>query len=94
MPRVLVVGAGPAGASVAFLLARRGVEVTLLERQRDFAREFRGEVLLPSGVDALRQMGLGPVIGTRSAVADATAGTECAASIVRPTRSARAARSV
>jgi 2-polyprenyl-6-methoxyphenol hydroxylase-like FAD-dependent oxidoreductase len=59
MPHVIVVGAGPAGASLAWLLADRGVEVTLVERQRDFAREFRGEVLMPSGVEALEQMGLG-----------------------------------
>ena len=58
MAKVLVVGAGPAGASLAYLLSRRGIDVTLVERQRDFEREFRGEVLLPSGVDALRQMGL------------------------------------
>ncbi|HYB13827.1 MAG TPA: FAD-dependent oxidoreductase [Myxococcota bacterium] len=58
MAQVLIVGAGPAGASLAYLLADRGVEVTLLERQRDFAREFRGEILQPSGVDALQQMGL------------------------------------
>lgn len=55
---VVVVGAGPAGAALALLLARRGIEVTLLERQTDFAREFRGEVLLPSGLEALQQMGL------------------------------------
>jgi len=58
MPHVLIVGAGPAGASLAHLLAHRGIEVTLLERQSDFSREFRGEVLMPSGVDALRDMGL------------------------------------
>ena len=58
MPRVLVVGGGPAGASLAFLLARRGIETTLIERQRDFAREFRGEVLMPSGLEAIDQMGL------------------------------------
>lgn len=56
---VVVVGAGPAGAALAFLLARRGVRVTLVERQTDFAREFRGEVLMPSGIDAFQQMGLG-----------------------------------
>jgi len=56
--RVIVVGAGPAGAALAYLLARRGVEVTLLERHTDFAREFRGEVLLPGGLDAIDQMGL------------------------------------
>ena len=58
-PPVVVIGAGPAGAALAWLLADRGVPVTLVERQRDFAREFRGEVLMPSGVDALEQMGLG-----------------------------------
>ena len=58
MSHVVIVGAGPAGASLAHLLAHRGVEVTLLERQRDFAREFRGEVLTPSGIDALGQIGV------------------------------------
>jgi len=58
----VIVGAGPAGASLAYLLARRGVGVTLLERQTDFAREFRGEGLMPSGVEALRAMGLGAAL--------------------------------
>jgi 2-polyprenyl-6-methoxyphenol hydroxylase-like FAD-dependent oxidoreductase len=58
MAHALIVGAGPAGASLALLLARRGIRVTLLERQSDFEREFRGEVLMPSGLDALGQMGL------------------------------------
>ena len=58
MSHVVIVGAGPAGASLAYLLSDRGVEVTLLERQRDFAREFRGEVLMPSGIEAFEQMGL------------------------------------
>jgi len=56
--RVVIVGAGPAGAALAFLLARRGVEVVLIERHNDFAREFRGEALMPTGVDAISQMGL------------------------------------
>ncbi|HLY38117.1 MAG TPA: FAD-dependent oxidoreductase [Candidatus Binatia bacterium] len=56
--RVVVVGAGPAGAALAYLLARRGVDVTLMERHTDFAREFRGEGLMPSGVAALTEMGL------------------------------------
>jgi 2-polyprenyl-6-methoxyphenol hydroxylase-like FAD-dependent oxidoreductase len=59
MGPAIIVGAGPAGATLAYLLARRGVEVTLLERQTDFAREFRGEILMPSGLDALSQAGLG-----------------------------------
>ena len=51
MGHVVIVGAGPAGASLSYLLARRGVEVTLIERRRDFSREFRGEVLLPGGLE-------------------------------------------
>ncbi len=59
---VIVVGAGPAGAALAHALASRGIATTLIERQRDFAREFRGEALLPSGVDALAQLGLAELI--------------------------------
>jgi 2-polyprenyl-6-methoxyphenol hydroxylase-like FAD-dependent oxidoreductase len=57
--RVVIVGAGPAGMALAYLLARRGVEVTVLEMHHDFARAFRGEGLQRSGIDAFRQMGLG-----------------------------------
>ena len=57
-----IVGAGPAGAALGYLLARAGGQVTLLERQTDFAREFRGEVLMPSGLDAIAQMGLGAAL--------------------------------
>jgi 2-polyprenyl-6-methoxyphenol hydroxylase-like FAD-dependent oxidoreductase len=59
---VIVVGAGPAGALLAYLLARRSLDVTLLERTRDFAREFRGEVLMPGGLEALDQTGLWPEV--------------------------------
>lgn len=55
---VVIVGAGPAGAGLALLLASRGVPVTLVERQRDFAREFRGEAMMPSGLEALAAMGV------------------------------------
>jgi 2-polyprenyl-6-methoxyphenol hydroxylase-like FAD-dependent oxidoreductase len=57
--RVVIVGAGPAGAALAYLLARRGIEVTLLERHSGFERTFRGDGLQPSGIDAFDQMGLG-----------------------------------
>lgn len=62
MARVAIAGAGPAGAALAYLLARRGLDVTLLERQTDFAREFRGEGLMPSGVGVFHQMGLGAAL--------------------------------
>lgn len=40
-----IVGAGPAGAVLALLLARQGLRVTLLEAHRDFDRDFRGDTL-------------------------------------------------
>lgn len=54
----IVVGAGPAGVTTAYLFARNGIDVTLIEREADFERVFRGEGLMPSGVDALIQMGM------------------------------------
>lgn len=46
----------------AYLLATRGVRVTLLERQSDFGREFRGEVLVPSGMAVLQSLGMDDVL--------------------------------
>ncbi len=60
MSDAIVVGAGPAGALLAYMLASRGVPVTLLERQTDFSREFRGEILMPSGIAAMHEAGLRP----------------------------------
>lgn len=57
MSRVVIVGAGPAGASTAYLLARNGIEVELIERAGDFSRVFRGEGLMPTGLAALHAMG-------------------------------------
>lgn len=53
-----VVGAGPAGMVLSYLLARRGVSVTLLEAHADFDREFRGDTLHPAILEILDQIGL------------------------------------
>jgi 2-polyprenyl-6-methoxyphenol hydroxylase-like FAD-dependent oxidoreductase len=60
-PSVLIAGGGPAGACLASLLARQGVAVTLVEASRRFDRQFRGQGLMPSGVEALAAMGLWPL---------------------------------
>ena len=58
MTQVAIIGAGPTGATMALLLCQRGISVTLIEASRDFKRLFRGEGLMPSGLDALEQMDL------------------------------------
>jgi 2-polyprenyl-6-methoxyphenol hydroxylase-like FAD-dependent oxidoreductase len=62
--KVLVAGAGPAGAATALLLARCGLDVTLVERETSFERVFRGEGLMPLGIDALFEVGLGGMLET------------------------------
>ena len=54
----VVVGGGPGGAVLALLLARQGVDVTLLEAHPDFDREFRGDTLHPSVMEIMDQLGL------------------------------------
>jgi 2-polyprenyl-6-methoxyphenol hydroxylase-like FAD-dependent oxidoreductase len=59
---VCIVGGGPAGMLLGLLLARRGVDVIVLEAHETFDREFRGEVLQPSTARLLDQLGLLPYI--------------------------------
>lgn len=56
--KVAIIGAGPTGVTIALLLVRQGITVRLIEAARDFRRVFRGEALMPSGLEALEQMGL------------------------------------
>jgi 2-polyprenyl-6-methoxyphenol hydroxylase-like FAD-dependent oxidoreductase len=53
-----IVGGGPAGLVLGLLLAKRGVDVLVLEGHEDFEREFRGEVLQPSTSHLLDELGL------------------------------------
>src|SRR5215218_8365104 len=54
----LVVGGGPAGVVLGLLLARAGVEVTVLEKHADFLRDFRGDTVHPSTQEILDELGL------------------------------------
>ncbi len=53
-----IVGAGPAGAILALLLARQGIAVTLVEAQKDFNRAFRGDTVHAGTMELLAQLGL------------------------------------
>jgi 2-polyprenyl-6-methoxyphenol hydroxylase-like FAD-dependent oxidoreductase len=53
-----VVGGGPAGMMLGYLLSRSGVQVTVLEKHQDFFRDFRGDTVHPSTLEVLKQLGL------------------------------------
>ncbi len=53
-----VVGGGPAGMMLGYLLARRGIEVMVLEKHQDFFRDFRGDTVHPSTMEVLKELGL------------------------------------
>jgi 2-polyprenyl-6-methoxyphenol hydroxylase-like FAD-dependent oxidoreductase len=56
--RCLIAGGGPGGVMLAMLLARQGVDVTLLESHHDFDRDFRGDTVHPVILEALDACGL------------------------------------
>lgn len=53
-----IVGGGPAGMMLGYLLARKGVRVTVLEKHADFFRDFRGDTVHPSTLEVLRELDL------------------------------------
>ncbi|MFG1641044.1 FAD-dependent oxidoreductase [Amycolatopsis sp. NPDC049252] len=59
----VVIGGGPAGMVTGLLLARAGVEVTVLEKHADFLRDFRGDTVHPSTLTLLDELGLGEKFG-------------------------------
>ncbi|MGA9341952.1 MAG: FAD-dependent oxidoreductase [Rhodanobacteraceae bacterium] len=56
--RCCIVGGGPAGMMLGLLLARAGIAVTVLEKHKDFLRDFRGDTVHPSTLSILDEIGL------------------------------------
>lgn len=55
---VCIVGAGPGGALLSYLLAKKGISVLLLERTNQIAKTFRGEHVNAEGEAILKKHGL------------------------------------
>jgi len=53
-----IVGGGPAGMMTGFLLARAGIDVIVLEKHKDFFRDFRGDTIHPSTFQLMFELGL------------------------------------
>ena len=51
-------GGGPAGMMLGLLLARAGIDTVVLEKHKDFFRDFRGDTIHPSTIDLIDQLGL------------------------------------
>src|SRR6201993_3458452 len=53
-----IANGGPAGMMLGFLLARAGVPVIVLEKHKDFLRDFRGDTVHPSTLEMMHELGL------------------------------------
>jgi 2-polyprenyl-6-methoxyphenol hydroxylase-like FAD-dependent oxidoreductase len=55
--RCCIAGGGPAGLMLGLLVARAGVDVTVLEKHGDFLRDFRGDTVHPSTLEVIHELG-------------------------------------
>jgi 2-polyprenyl-6-methoxyphenol hydroxylase-like FAD-dependent oxidoreductase len=55
---LVIVGGGPAGMMAGLLFARAGCNVQVLEKHKDFFRDFRGDTVHPSTMEILSQLGM------------------------------------
>jgi 2-polyprenyl-6-methoxyphenol hydroxylase-like FAD-dependent oxidoreductase len=53
-----IAGGGPAGMMLGLLLARAGIKVLVLEKHRDFLRDFRGDTVHPSTLELMHELGV------------------------------------
>jgi 2-polyprenyl-6-methoxyphenol hydroxylase-like FAD-dependent oxidoreductase len=56
--RCCIVGGGPAGMMLGYLLGRAGIETLVLEKHADFFRDFRGDTVHPSTLQVMEELGL------------------------------------
>ncbi|MGE0213826.1 MAG: FAD-dependent oxidoreductase [Parvibaculaceae bacterium] len=56
--RCAIVGGGPAGMMLGFLLARAGIDTLVIEKHADFLRDFRGDTIHPSTLEIVAELGL------------------------------------
>src|ERR1700712_280352 len=56
--RCCIVGGGPAGMMLGYLLGRAGIDVVVLEKHPDFFRDFRGDTVHPSTLQVMDELGL------------------------------------
>ncbi|WP_339026518.1 FAD-dependent oxidoreductase [Bradyrhizobium symbiodeficiens] len=56
--RCCIVGGGPAGMMLGYLLGRAGIDVVVLEKHADFFRDFRGDTVHPSTLQVMDELGL------------------------------------
>jgi len=55
---ICIIGGGPAGMVAGLLFARAGLKTIVLEKHKDFLRDFRGDTVHPSTLRIFSELGL------------------------------------